>query len=324
MRRPTMSGSSPADRVRGGGSPSIRAGTTRDETSVSTFTPAGWYDDGHGSLRWWDGARWTEHTHAPAAVAHTVPAADAAPAEAAGVPADAAPAAATAAPAYANTGASTATAPAYGADPSAVPVTPSGPEAAQPGASAPRSKLWILFVALGVVVVGMVVAAALIVPRLVGDLVDQAERGSSWSAPDSPAFPAEPDDPEPLPEQVTGPEADEAGAVVAAYDDAWNSGDCDAYHATLSDDLRESAGWTCDEFVIESQAFVDSLDEYEVTIVSTARAGDEIVVSTVETYLQVTDIDGAPLDVPQPGSVSYDYTLVEVDGAWVIDDITEP
>jgi len=26
------------------------------------ITPAGWYDDGHGRLRWWDGQRWTEHT----------------------------------------------------------------------------------------------------------------------------------------------------------------------------------------------------------------------------------------------------------------------
>lgn len=24
-------------------------------------TPAGWYDDGSGRMRWWDGARWTEH-----------------------------------------------------------------------------------------------------------------------------------------------------------------------------------------------------------------------------------------------------------------------
>lgn len=26
--------------------------------------PAGWYDDGHGSQRWWDGQQWTEHTAA--------------------------------------------------------------------------------------------------------------------------------------------------------------------------------------------------------------------------------------------------------------------
>lgn len=28
----------------------------------SANTPPGWYDDGHGSLRWWDGSQWTTHT----------------------------------------------------------------------------------------------------------------------------------------------------------------------------------------------------------------------------------------------------------------------
>ena len=28
-------------------------------------TPPGWYDDGHGALRWWDGLQWTEHVHVP-------------------------------------------------------------------------------------------------------------------------------------------------------------------------------------------------------------------------------------------------------------------
>lgn len=30
-----------------------------------TTTPPGWYDDGHGATRWWDGSRWTEHTSHP-------------------------------------------------------------------------------------------------------------------------------------------------------------------------------------------------------------------------------------------------------------------
>ncbi|MFC0198633.1 DUF2510 domain-containing protein, partial [Microbacterium arthrosphaerae] len=30
-----------------------------------TTTPPGWYDDGHGALRWWDGSQWTEHVAQP-------------------------------------------------------------------------------------------------------------------------------------------------------------------------------------------------------------------------------------------------------------------
>lgn len=37
----------------------------REETSVST-TQAGWYDDGTGTQRWWDGQNWTENVQ-PAA-----------------------------------------------------------------------------------------------------------------------------------------------------------------------------------------------------------------------------------------------------------------
>src|SRR6185437_13126862 len=37
----------------------------------STFTPAGWYPnpDGTGGLRYWNGTRWTEHTHGAGVVA---------------------------------------------------------------------------------------------------------------------------------------------------------------------------------------------------------------------------------------------------------------
>jgi hypothetical protein len=35
-------------------------------------TAAGWYDDGQGAVRWWDGQQWTEHTQ-PAAGAQKTP-----------------------------------------------------------------------------------------------------------------------------------------------------------------------------------------------------------------------------------------------------------
>ena len=50
-------------------------------------TPAGWYPDGSGNLRYWDGNAWTEHT-APGPAAAQPPAA--APGEATAAPADAA------------------------------------------------------------------------------------------------------------------------------------------------------------------------------------------------------------------------------------------
>lgn len=30
-----------------------------------TSMPPGWYDDGRGALRWWDGSQWTEHVAVP-------------------------------------------------------------------------------------------------------------------------------------------------------------------------------------------------------------------------------------------------------------------
>lgn len=31
-------------------------------------TPAGWYPDANGTIRWWDGGQWTEHTQPPPAM----------------------------------------------------------------------------------------------------------------------------------------------------------------------------------------------------------------------------------------------------------------
>ena len=33
-----------------------------DMDAPRPITPPGWYDDGHGQLRWYDGSRWTQHT----------------------------------------------------------------------------------------------------------------------------------------------------------------------------------------------------------------------------------------------------------------------
>lgn len=43
------------------------AGLGQDERM--TNTQAGWYDDGSGTMRWWDGTAWTEQVQPPAAPA---------------------------------------------------------------------------------------------------------------------------------------------------------------------------------------------------------------------------------------------------------------
>lgn len=86
-------------------------------------TPAGWYDDGSGSQRWWDGQQWTEHVvTAPQPPAEpAVPAVPTAPGNESETPSFAAPAAEPApfAPPYMMTPA-TAAEPAYAPGPAGV------------------------------------------------------------------------------------------------------------------------------------------------------------------------------------------------------------
>lgn len=266
---------------------------------MTTSTPPGWYDDGHGALRWWDGAQWTEHTHVAEQAAEPVAVESSAGAEPLAVESSATPDASSApvAPPVptlpADVAAST------GSFPEVAPPAP----AADPGR--PASKLWILFVALGVVVVGLLVLAAVFIPRFIGDILT-------------------PPGAAPGQESVQGSDADAAADVVEDYDEAWDDVDCVAYQATLSSDYLASFGYTdCAEFEIAAQQFVDSVENYEVTILSTTREGDTIVVETLESFTQVLDPTGQPLETPVPGSTGYQYTLVNEGGSWVIDDFVE-
>lgn len=320
-----------------------------------TTTPPGWYDDGHGAMRWWDGSQWTEHVAQPdpepsadapteaeivaaseASAASEGYVATGAPAQAGAQPVtDAAPDASPAQPGYpaqsgdpaaypAQPGESAAYPaqpgyPAQAGDPAAYPPHPGDPGAylaAHPGygtpgypgaapaggfaaATEPRrgSKLWILWLVLGLVLLGIVIAAAVLIPIL---LMSAATSGTAGGSDDERA----------------------AVAAVELYDEAWQDADCDAFEASTTEDFRASTGiGDCDSFEAEAELFDESVEDYEVRVDDIASEQGTVTVTTTETYLTVLDDAGEPLETPEPMSVAFTYTVVAVDGEWAIDAI---
>ncbi|MFB7892591.1 DUF2510 domain-containing protein [Microbacterium sp. NPDC056044] len=274
-----------------------------------TTTPPGWYDDGHGSLRWWDGTQWTEH------VAEPDPVDSAAPTEAeivAGAEASTQPEPEVFAALYDAPGqpgspaqqypAQDGSASAEGYPQGAYPGMPAGVVPAGGGfaaATEPRekSKLWILWVVLGVVLLGIVIAAAVVIPLL---LLSASTANSSGQSDDERA----------------------AVAAVALYDDAWQEGDCDKLSTATTSDFRASVGLNdCASFESQSVGFDENFDDYKVTVTDVETLGDQIAVTTNETYLALVDEDGLPTD-PEPGNTVYHYTLVQSDGEWAIDELS--
>lgn len=275
-----------------------------------TTTPPGWYDDGHGALRWWDGQQWTEHVAQPDAESSPAPTEAEIVAGRLGLEHETAPAVESAAPAQADPFAQPGPTgqPGLSAQPgyAAAPYTADAqgyPQGAYPGAAAggafaaatePRksSKLWIVWVVLGVVLLGIVIAAAVLIPLL---MLSAATAGS------------------------TGDTDDERAAVSAVelYDDAWQDGDCDALTRATTENFRVENGFTdCATFEDQAAAFNAGLDDYDIRVTDVETLGEEIVVTTEETYTEISDGDDAE---STQGSAVYEYTLVESGDAWLID-----
>jgi len=249
-------------------------------------TPPGWYDDGHGARRWWDGAQWTEHVEsaaaAPAATITDAPAPQAAAATHAAttdaVPSTWTPGAGASAPAYPGS-------PAYPAYP--------------PVAPAKKSNLWIVWVVLGVLALGAVITAIIVVPMLLVGLFGQG--GSSGGA----------------------LSADETAAVEAVqlYDQAWQDVDCDLYFAVTTEAFRDEIELPdCASFDESAGYFAESTDDYVLEITDAWTEDEVIMVATDETYSSTVDENGEPLSSPESVTDLWEYYLIDSGGAWVIDD----
>ncbi len=271
-----------------------------------TTTPPGWYDDGHGALRWWDGTQWTEHVAEPDE--HSSPA----PTEAEIVASElgsgeGAPVAPAAAPAAAHTPYG-APQPAATGQPSYAQPYSSSAEGYAPGSSAgapagggfaaatePRkSRLWIVWVVLGVVLLGIVIAAAVVIPLL---FLSATSAGGVAHSDDERA----------------------AVATVGLYDEAWQEGDCDKLEAATTEGFRADQGMTdCAVFHDQAAGFSASVDDYEVDVIKVETGGDQITVTTNETFTALVDENGEPTD-PTARSTGFEYLLVESGGHWLID-----
>ncbi|WP_322411470.1 DUF2510 domain-containing protein [Microbacterium invictum] len=259
-----------------------------------TTNPPGWYDYGPGTRRWWDGAKWTEHVQSTEGGTDAAPAAGSDQGEVA--PSDPAAIAANDPAPLPQDGGGYATAgpppsaPGFAGAPGYAPAGGAFTAATDPK----KSKLWILWVVLGVVLLGIVIAAAVLIPILIG--VFSAAGGVD--------------------------EADQQDAVraVELYDEAWREGDCDKYLEATSEGFREASGLPdCAAFDEQAAGFAASVQNYQTEVVGITVEESTVFVDTAETYESFFTAEGEPVETPVPIEESWQYTVIEIDGAWVID-----
>jgi hypothetical protein len=252
--------------------------------------PPGWYDDGHSALRWWDGAQWTEHVAEPD-----------------------------------QGGTSTADATGEG-ETAVLPPELTGAPIGYPGASYPgglypggsypgseggafaaatephKSRLWIVWVVLGVILLGIVIGLAVLLPML----FLAAGRAPT---PQSSAG------------EYTQAEQQQAVDAVELYDQAYQTADCDAFFTATTEEYRDLVGITdCDTFTAQAEDFNAALTDYTVTVTSIEQDGASLSVITSETYTSTLDEDGNETGSAQSYEDIYEYIVVPTDEGWAVDD----
>lgn len=286
-----------------------RHGGPRTIVSIMTTTSPGWYDDGTGAMRWWDGATWTENVaERPAERPFEQPTAATVPLQ----PAERA---------------FPAPVPRYSLPAGDVPAQRLSPDAAFSPPPEPRkSGVWFVWVVLGLIVVGVIVALALLTPLLLSAFPTGGGPADASSREPSSEPSSEPSVAEPSGEPVDGPPsaADQQAAVdtIQRFSDAWIAGDCEGYFATTTEAFREEIILIpdCETFDADTRAFVGLYDDYRMTIGDVEVVGSAVAVSATESYTSRYDENGNETDVVTTYEDGYEYFVVRVNGDWVIDD----
>lgn len=179
------------------------------------------------------------------------------------------------------------------------------------------SRLWIAWLALGLVIVAIVVGGAVLSSQLLGGTAIGVPAPSSSPSTDAGSGTGEGS----RAPSVSAEERDAAITVVEAYSRAWQQSDCDVYLSTTSEYYRGLLELPdCESFYINSRGWVEGIDDYTFRVIDVERVGESLAVSTAETYTSAWDHDGNPLDAPTDFDDRFEYLLIDQDGEWVIHD----
>lgn len=111
--------------------------------------------------------------------------------------------------------------------------------------------------------------------------------------------------------------------TIRSYNQAWVDADCDAYMATTTESFRIDLNVNgCAGFAPAARSYSEGVANFENTPTDIERPSMQAMeIKVHETYDSLTDVDGQPLEEPFLIDEYWVYTLLLVDGAWVISEV---
>lgn len=178
-----------------------------------------------------------------------------------------------------------------------------------PPARSSASRIGIVWVILGGIVLGVAVALVALIPVLVPEL--GREPVATGQAPRVAAG-----------EAAAEAHADEQAAIetVERYFEAWRTGDCDTYLATTTEQFRTSFKLTdCEGFVAAARGSSGSIDS-QILIIDNAETDGEgtVTVHLSELHTSRYDDDGNLTDARASYERDYAFTLVALESGALI------